>query len=86
MPDLIERPHEFVNVCRSKYPAYALIVQICEWALVKPSGVYDATVRQIIDNQVDKFDLIGRERSPRHEFCKRLLRGLPVEADQRADE
>jgi hypothetical protein len=67
LSNIVQSLHDFPNVAWGKNAAYPLIVQICEGALVKPSGIHDAAICQIVNDQVDEFDLVGGERSSRYE-------------------
>ena len=53
---------------------------------VEQRRVHHAVLGQVVDDQVHELDLVGAERLAGEEAGQRLLGGLAVQADQRANE
>ena len=78
--------HERIDLPGAEQAVWAPRRQIRERGLVETRGFNDSMLRQVIHDEIDKLQLIGRQMFVGGEARHRLLRRAPIEAYERADE
>jgi len=73
IPHIIQKLNKLFDFRKREQTVDALIVQVSEWTFIKTARIHDAALGQVGDYQINKFDLIGRQRAPIHKFAKRAL-------------
>src|SRR5947209_8203776 len=63
-PHLVEHCHDVIHLPRRERRLWPLRAHICERRLVQQCSAYHTPLRQVVDNQADKVDLVGVERCP----------------------
>ena len=83
LPYLIEDRDQLVYLLGLEHTFRSSWADVCKGGLIEGAGLHDSMFSQVVDNQIDEFDLVRGRRLPDEKSTERLLGCLSIQAYER---
>ncbi len=82
MPDVIQHLNQLGHLGGREYAQRPLRIHVREGRLEQTGTIHHAVLGQLLNDQVDELDLIGRGGGATHQFAEGLHGSFTVQANQ----